>query len=225
MATTVPPGGSGRQAPSWGDPLHLTIPHDRWIRAPRGVSLHRSRCLDVRSVTEVHGLRTTTVARTVVDVAAELTASQVEGLTLHARQRDLLTAQALREQHERRPRLAGAGKVRQALDVLDTDGSDSILEARARRLLVDAGLVPSSAPHPVACVGETLMVDIAFPGRRLAVECDGRAFHSSPSAFERDRRRWRMLREAGWTIIWATWDRIHSQPVQFVTEVRRALQG
>jgi len=44
-------------------------------------------------------------------------------------------------------------------------------------------------------------IDIAFPQYKLAVECDGRQFHSTKEAMERDRRKDNYLRSNGWTVI------------------------
>lgn len=111
-----------------------------------------------------------------------------------------------------------------AVTVLEIDGADSILEQRTRRVLRADGLTPTDGPHPVATRdGRVLHVDIAFPDQRVALECDGFIHHGDRAAFERDRARWRALREAGWTIIWVTWQRLHEQPGDLVAEVHRAL--
>lgn len=43
----------------------------------------------------------------------------------------------------------------------------------------------------------TYYCDFASPARKVAIECDGKAFHNDP---ERDRERDRRLRLAGWTV-------------------------
>ncbi|MFC9268970.1 endonuclease domain-containing protein [Streptomyces zhihengii] len=44
-------------------------------------------------------------------------------------------------------------------------------------------------------------LDFALPGRKVGIELDGYAWHSSPEAFTRDRARQRELELAGWRII------------------------
>ena len=48
--------------------------------------------------------------------------------------------------------------------------------------------------------------DMAFKPERLAVEVDGRQFHTDRMAFESDRRRSDELVKAGWTILRFTWN-------------------
>lgn len=205
--------------------VHAVIPHDMDPQPARGVIRHRSRQLDSIDVTMVRGLRITTPERTLLDIAASMTTWKLEAIVLQMRQRGQLDSEAVREQLDRRPTLKGAGRVRAAMETLQVDGSDSILERRVRTLLVEAGLSPTTTPHPVRCGHRNLMVDLAFPVQRVAVECDGFAYHSAPAAFERDRQRWSLLRQAGWTVIWVTWRRLHERPNDVVAEVGRAVRS
>lgn len=44
-------------------------------------------------------------------------------------------------------------------------------------------------------------IDLAFPDVLLAIECDGRAFHSSPAQVEHDMHRTNYLSNLGWKVI------------------------
>lgn len=44
-------------------------------------------------------------------------------------------------------------------------------------------------------------IDIALVGPRIAIECDGKAFHSSPEQKAHDRRKNAYLRKNGWTVL------------------------
>lgn len=48
-------------------------------------------------------------------------------------------------------------------------------------------------------------IDFAWPDCRLAVEVDGRSYHSSDGAFEGDRERRVNMQTAGWTVMEFTW--------------------
>lgn len=205
--------------------VHVVVPHVSQVMAGMDVVRHRSRAMGPLDVVRVEGLVATTAARAIMDTAAGSPRWRVEARLLSARQRGLLTEREARRQQERRPQVAGAGRYRRALEVLAASDSDSILEHRTRRVLLDAGLEPTPAPHPVLAGGRTLVVDIAFPTHRLAIECDGYGFHSSRAAFSTDRRRWGLLRDAGWTVVWTTWQRTHDEPGGLVAEVRRLLAG
>lgn len=48
-------------------------------------------------------------------------------------------------------------------------------------------------------------VDLLWDRERLVLEVDGYAFHSAPSAFERDRQRDAELLSAGFRVVRVTW--------------------
>lgn len=70
-------------------------------------------------------------------------------------------------------------------------------------------------------------IDFAWPACMLAVEVDGRAFHSSAESFQSDRTRAARLAAAGWTVIAFTWDDIvkrqHST-LRLITDTLRRLR-
>lgn len=208
-----------------GRRIHVVRPYGHGSKRPPGLIVHRSRHLAERDRTTVEGLVVTTAARTLMDIAADHPIWRLEAMMLAARQRGLLDLASLVDQYERRPGLVGARAFRAASRLLAEDGADSVLERRARRRLRAANLHPSAAPHPVRCENVTLHVDIAFPERRVGIECDGFAYHgpNEQDAFEFDRRRWGKLQDAGWRIVWLTWRRLHEHPASFIAEVRRKL--
>ena len=55
-------------------------------------------------------------------------------------------------------------------------------------------------------------IDFAWPDCRLALEVDGKAFHTSDAAFERDRDRRNDLQLGGWTVVHATWKSLTDDP-------------
>jgi len=62
--------------------------------------------------------------------------------------------------------------------------------------------------------------DIVFPGLRLVIEVDGRAWHSTGEVFQRDRRRQNRLVAAGWTVLRFTWQDLTERPDEVVATVR-----
>lgn len=65
------------------------------------------------------------------------------------------------------------------------------------------GLMQSKIPYRKFAQFEAgpYKLDFAFPDLKIAVECDGEAFHSSPSQLERDQERDSKLAQAGWTVL------------------------
>ena len=52
---------------------------------------------------------------------------------------------------------------------------------------------------------EGFEVDCVWREQRLAVELDGRSYHDTLQAYERDRERDRLLQAAGWRPVRVTW--------------------
>ena len=53
---------------------------------------------------------------------------------------------------------------------------------------------------------------------------DGYRFHSSRSAFERDRRRDAELGAAGFRVIRVTWQQLVEEPIAVIARIARALE-
>lgn len=70
----------------------------------------------------------------------------------------------------------------------------------------------------------TARIDFAWPDCRLAVEVDGRAFHSGDEAFEKDRDRRNDLEAAGWMVLNVTWKALTRAPDAVIRRVCAALE-
>lgn len=174
---------SGRAA---RPPVHAVVPYRETTMPPHETVRHRSRRLDETDGTVVDGLRVTTAARTLLDVAANTARHRLEALMLAARQRGLVTRDGLRGQLRRRPGLVGARTFRLALAILDDGAVDSIFEHRTREVLRAHDLPEPVSQYRVEHEGRLLVADFAWPDAGIALECDGRAFHGD-EAFQRDR--------------------------------------
>ncbi len=83
---------------------------------------------------------------------------------------------------------------------VETDGADSDLEARAQRALHCLG--PFRTQYQLVLDGELLVLDLALPDLKLAVECDGWGVRRrSRSKFDGDRRHGNLLTAHGWTVV------------------------
>ena len=65
-------------------------------------------------------------------------------------------------------------------------------------------------------------IDFADPDLMIAIEVDGRAFHSDRHSFERDRERQNMLTLRGWVVLRFTWERITFDAEGVISEVQAA---
>lgn len=75
------------------------------------------------------------------------------------------------------------------------------------------GMVPQ---HKVTANGKNYRLDFALPERKIAFEMDGRTFHDTPEAFNRDRRRDLDLELAGWRVHRFDGDLIRADPANVV---------
>ncbi len=109
----------------------------------------------------------------------------------------------MREELARRGR-NGTGVVQRVFDerLLRGADEDSALELRLLRIVRRFGLPPITFQHEVWHEGRFVArLDAAYPERRVAIEVDGFASHSSPEAFQRDRERQNVLSVLGWTVL------------------------
>jgi very-short-patch-repair endonuclease len=56
--------------------------------------------------------------------------------------------------------------------------------------------------------GERVRLDFAYPGLRIAIECDGRDTHLRAAQFDLDHARRSALASMGWVVIVVTWNRL-----------------
>lgn len=105
-------------------------------------------------------------------------------------------------------------------------GSRSEAEQRMSRLLARTGgdWIPNFAIRDEN--GQVLAeIDFADPGLKIAIEVDGRAFHSDRRSFERDRERQNMLVLRGWIVLRFTWERMVNDPEGVIIEVTSVITG
>jgi very-short-patch-repair endonuclease len=105
-------------------------------------------------------------------------------------------------------------------------GTRSEAERRLTRILRAHRIRGIRANWPVALrhdAAPIARIDLAHPATKLAIEVDGRAFHSSHEAFEHDRERQGLLAELGWLTIRFTWSMLASDPARVAERVRSVI--
>ena len=202
----------------------VTIPHRFSNRFP-GVSVHESTDLDPDQIIEVNGLRTTSPARSIFDIAIRLKKRQLTAVVDRALVRRLVSTKDLVDivtSIGRRGR-PGTAKMRDLLQDLSTAyvAPESELERRLLNLVTATDL-PTPVPQMRVPWRSTVSgrVDIAFPESRTIVECDGRRWHTLAEAFERDRRRDNLAQAAGWRVLRFTWDDVTKRPSQTIRQIQ-----
>jgi very-short-patch-repair endonuclease len=141
------------------------------------------------------GIPVTAVARTMVDLATELTELAVERAVNEADKQDLIDPETLRYELDRYAGEPGAPLLRHLLDERTFRLSDSDLEVLFRRIAAAAGLPPPLTKQMV----NGFEVDFFWPDLGLVVETDGLRYHRTPATQSRDARRDRAHLLAGMT--------------------------
>ena len=67
------------------------------------------------------------------------------------------------------------------------------------------------------------VIDLAFPGLRIAIEVDGWAWRMTPERFVRDRQQQNAMVNGQWHVLRFTWHDLTDRPAAVITEIRDAL--
>lgn len=217
--------GLGLAAP---DEIDVSVPARRVVLHSTNVRIHRVNVLEpVRDFATFRRFPCTSLARTVVDLAAVLPADELESAFNSAVRRDKANRDAIEAVLRRlgtRGRIGLASLVQIALRD-DLGVTDSRLEDKVRIALRRAGIpvpipqleIPDIDGFPIG------RFDFAWPEKSVVVCCDSWQFHAPRYNFEKDRRDSAALIAAGWAPIPITWRRLHSDCDGFIRELKEAL--
>ena len=166
--------------------IDVTVPTRGGRSRRERIRLHRSSTLKADDVTAHRGIPVTTVARTLLDVAATLREPSLARTVEQSEIRRLFDLAAVDDAIARNPTHPGVNPLRRALALYrDDEFSRSELE-KAFLALCDAHNLPRPLVNHIV---EAKEVDFFWPEQRLIVETDGRATHFTIAAYESDRAR------------------------------------
>jgi hypothetical protein len=160
----------------WREPIEITT---RTRRRPAGLWVHHSSELDDQDITIHWGIRVTTPARTLLDIAPRYTRHELARFANELKARHFLHHDDIPELLERLPGRPGAHK----LDPHARGYTRSGPERRFQRFCAERGL-PVPLTNTIVLGRE---VDAYFPQHQLIVELDTDTHHADPNSFERDR--------------------------------------
>jgi very-short-patch-repair endonuclease len=191
------------------DPIHVTLLNANRRSRP-GLTVHHHELL-AAEIRRRHGLRLTSPARTLRDLAAS-SPSELERAYNEALVLGLVTHQEVR--------VVAAGSPALRAIVEDNPGmTRSRMERALRALIKKAGL---PAPQTNVKV-HGYEVDMYWPAHRLVVEFDGWNTHSSRSAFESDRLKDAALQLAGERVLRVTGRQLERRPEELVARLATAI--
>jgi hypothetical protein len=188
----------------WQFPFEVTTVEDRRVT---GITIHRSTTLKPRDVTVQLGLRTTTVARTIFDLAPSLSDRELERMIDTALHTPYMSVEQLHELISRLPHTAAARRLRNLLEPGYRPTRSELERARrrwCRAYDIPVGLI--NHPH------HGVVLDAYYPEHKLIVELDSLEYHTDRTTFQRDREKDRQHLAGGDATIRLTWEALHLDP-------------
>ena len=208
-----------------GGVIHVTVPRKSTStkRIRRHVSIVRE---DERAVEE--GMPTTSVHRTIFDLAAQVDVDDVVAMIKEAEYVNRWDRLSLPDLLERYPGKGGSRKLCFALERLEEEPAGqkrSKLEQRFAPFLRRHHLPLPRFNDWLLINGKRFQVDCHWPGTGRIVELDGWETHRSRSAFRDDRERDRRLTAAGYSVTRLTWNQLDDEPEAIASDLRMLLLG
>lgn len=202
-------------------PVALITPTDRGRKQSR-IKVHRTRLHETETLVR-DGLRVTTPARTIVDLAATLSARSLREMVERAQDGRRFDPDGISTTLARVPRQAGARPLMDLLELMqpDTDNARSHLERLFLSLVRHARLPRPEVNREIA----DRKRDFVWPRQRLVVEVDGYRYHSSRQAKRRDHRRDRQLTTLDWRPVRFTYEDVAFEPAQIARELTALLES
>lgn len=181
----------------------------------RGVAVRCHPGMGTDEVVERDGIRVTTVARTVLDIAAVLPPGALRRAVAQADVLNRFDRRAVETLLRRHPRHKG----RVALQQLLATWTDPTMVRSPQEETFPDLCARFGFPRP-AMNAELLgmEVDAVFFDHGVAVELDGYAFHSGAIQWENDHEKRARLVGAGWTVLAYSWRQQREDGGRFVRE-------
>jgi hypothetical protein len=195
---------------------------DPTVRRRPGIRVHRTTRLDPRDMAVVDGVPVTSPARTIVDLAGEVSERLLKQAIRRAQAlhdveiRDILAAL------DRAGRRRGAARLRRLLAAHPAP-TMTVLEDVVLDLILAGGLEPPDVNQPLDLDGRRVVPDFRWPAHRTIVEADGGPWHDRELSRREDAERQALLEASGERVIRVTWEQAIARPTQTLTRIRAAL--
>ena len=192
-----------------------------------GITVHSGATLLRRDVEIIDGIRTTTLARTLLDLAEVISKRQLERAVEEAIVLRELDMNTIDDVLARATGRRGAATLRAVLGDIRPGSTNTRndLEEAFLHICRAAGTPPDAVnawiPYPEGGGAEA---DFVWRDHNLVVEVDGRAAHLTPQAFEHDRARDQRLATLGWRVVRFSFRQVEAEPAGVATTLSALLQ-
>lgn len=201
----------------WTDPIEIISPLKHRIPT---LKARRCSTLLSRDIRTADGIRVTSPARTLLDIAPHTRTKTLHRFHNELRMRKLISNEQLIDVAKRNPLHPGAKHVRELAGA-------SAGEAKRSQLELDWEQFTSKHKLPAYVMNVQLAgerVDVLFTPDRLVVELDGWGTHGTRRAFEQDRDRdSRVLAATGIPTMRITYDGLHRHPAEHAERIKAIL--
>lgn len=185
-----------------------------------GIRVHRLRTLHLDEVTKRDRIPITTPARTLYDLAGVTTPRALDRALAEAMARRLITRSRMLSVLDGHPGGRGVSTLRA---LLQPGAGPAYTRSEAEERFLALVRKARLREPEVNVMAQGYNVDFYWRVDRLVVEIDGRAYHSSPQAFERDHQRDATLVAAGLRVMRVTWRQIVDEPEAVLVRLAQAL--
>lgn len=206
--------------------LASVLVHSQTTHEFPGVIVRRCHDLMDDHVDSIRDMPVTSIARTIVDLAAIISARNLEAVLddAVAARRVPIAAVADVAAAVGRSGKPGTRKLRAVLEArLGPEYDGTALERKGNALLLT---IDGSRPlfeYPIPWRAEHRF-DAAYPDAQLGIEWDSKRWHTQVAAFNRDRERDRDAVVHGWRVLRFTWQDITERPDVVIATVKSALE-
>jgi hypothetical protein len=208
----------------WGiakvDPSPFHVTASAWRKPRPPIRLHEARLLAAEDRALREGIPVTSLARTLLDLAAIVRFEWLERMIERSEELGLFDLRPVEDLLGRTVGHHGHARLRKAIAIYAPSSfTRSELEKRFLELVLEAGL-----PQPrMNYVEHGLELDCYWPEHRFVVELDVFETHGTHAAFERDRKRQEDLLLVGIQMIRITGPRLEREPKEVIRRVARLL--
>lgn len=206
-------------------PIEIAVPGHP--RAPRGVKVYTVR-IDPQDVRRASGLSVVSPARMLLTLGAVVPERTVESIMDQALRRGLTDVAQLMEVLERvgRKGVHGVAVFRRLMKLrsLSPEALRSELELRLLRLIRRERLPEPERRHEIVLGGRHFEIDFAYPDLSIAIEADGREFHTGREAMQSDLTRQNQIVLGRWRVLRFTWEDVTRRPKHVAAVIRRAIE-
>ena len=211
-------------AAHWGllttDQTRIDVTAPRGRHGAPGIRLHRTRSLDAKDTTSHQGIPTTTVHRTLLDVAAMARDGELERAVAQAERLRMYDHSAIQATIARANGHRGVGLLRRVTS-RTPKWTRNEWEAAFLKLLREAGMPEPHTNEPFHAPGYgRCEPDYHWPQHRVIVELDGFETHGTGAAFHADRAKDAALTAHGHRVLRFTRD---DDPAVAITRLQALL--